>query len=133
MKRDTYCNWTWWWHYLCYEFLLDYIFVRFYPHFTCTCKYRAPRLTFAQQYLRYGIATADQPYRCRCRCFQNKSFRQNVEITMGTNCAPHITDLFLRCYESQVMAKFPTYSSKYVYWLISLLNNNWSTYTISWL
>ena len=26
----------------------------------------APRLTFAQQYLRYGITTVDQPYRCRC-------------------------------------------------------------------
>ena len=37
----------------------------FFPHFTCTCKYRAPRLTFAQQYLHYGITIADQPYRCR--------------------------------------------------------------------
>ena len=37
--------------------------------------------------------------------FGNKIYRQVVGITMGTNCAPLIADLFLYCYESQFMTK----------------------------
>ena len=31
--------------------------------------------------------------------FGSKLNRQNVEIPMGTNCAPLVADLFLFCYE----------------------------------
>ena len=31
--------------------------------------------------------------------FGNKLYRQIVGITMGTNCAPLVADLFLFCYE----------------------------------
>jgi len=32
--------------------------------------------------------------------FVNKVFRKIVGISMGTNCAPLIADLYLCCYES---------------------------------
>ena len=35
--------------------------------------------------------------------FGTKLFRQNVGIPMGTNCAPLVADLFLFCYETDVM------------------------------
>ena len=31
--------------------------------------------------------------------FGSKLYRQNVGISMGTNCAPLVADLFLFCYE----------------------------------
>jgi hypothetical protein len=42
---------------------------------------------------------------------------------MGTNCDPLIADLFLYCYESQVMAKLQYEPSKHS--LNSLFNNNY--------
>ena len=35
--------------------------------------------------------------------FGSKLYRQIVGITMGTNCAPLVADLFLFCYERDVM------------------------------
>ena len=35
--------------------------------------------------------------------FGTKLFRQIVGIPMGTNCAPHVADLFLFCYERDFM------------------------------
>ena len=35
--------------------------------------------------------------------FGKKLYRQIVGIPMGTNCAPLLADLFLFCYESDVM------------------------------
>ena len=35
--------------------------------------------------------------------FGNKLYRQIVGIPMGTNCAPHVADLFLFCYERDFM------------------------------
>ena len=35
--------------------------------------------------------------------FGNKLYRQIVGITMGTNCAPRVADLFLLCYERDFM------------------------------
>ena len=31
--------------------------------------------------------------------FGSKLYRQNVGIPMGTNCVPHVANLFLFCYE----------------------------------
>ena len=44
--------------------------------------------------------------------FGNKVYRQVVGISMGTNCAPLITDLFWYCYESQFMTKLSKDPSK---------------------
>ena len=35
--------------------------------------------------------------------FGNKLYRQIVGIPIGTNCAPHVADLFLFCYERDFM------------------------------
>ena len=35
--------------------------------------------------------------------FCSKLYRQNVDIPMGTNCAPLVADLFLSCYERDFM------------------------------
>ena len=35
--------------------------------------------------------------------FGNKLNRQIVGISMGTNCAPLVTDLFLYCYKRDLM------------------------------
>ena len=35
--------------------------------------------------------------------FGSKLYRQNVEIPMGTNCAPLVVDLFLFCFEIDFM------------------------------
>ena len=35
--------------------------------------------------------------------FGSKIYRLNIEIPMGTNCAPHVADLFLFCYEMDFM------------------------------
>ena len=35
--------------------------------------------------------------------FGTKLYRQIVGIPMGTNCAPHVADLFLFCYERDFM------------------------------
>ena len=35
--------------------------------------------------------------------FGSKLYRQNVELPMGTNCAPLVSDLFLLCYERDFM------------------------------
>ena len=35
--------------------------------------------------------------------FGSKLYRQIVGIPMGTNCAPHVADLFLFCYERDFM------------------------------
>ena len=35
--------------------------------------------------------------------FENSVYQQIVEIPMGTNCSPLISDLFLYCYESDFM------------------------------
>ena len=35
--------------------------------------------------------------------FGSKFYRQIVGIPMGTNCAPHVADLFLFCYERDFM------------------------------
>ena len=35
--------------------------------------------------------------------FGNKLYRQIVEISMGTSCAPLVADLFLFCYERDFM------------------------------
>ena len=36
--------------------------------------------------------------------FGNKLYRPIVGIPMGTNCAPHVVDLFLFCYEREFMS-----------------------------
>ena len=38
--------------------------------------------------------------------FGTKFFRQIVGISMGTNCAPIVADLFLFCYERDLMKYF---------------------------
>ena len=35
--------------------------------------------------------------------FGSKLYRQIIGITMGTNCAPFVADLFLFCYERDFM------------------------------
>ena len=35
--------------------------------------------------------------------FGSRLYRQIVDIPMGTNCAPHVVDLFLFCYERDFM------------------------------
>ena len=35
--------------------------------------------------------------------FGSKLYRQIVGFSIGTNCAPHVADLFLFCYERDVM------------------------------
>ena len=35
--------------------------------------------------------------------FGNKLYRKNVGIPIGTNCAPLVADLFLFCYEIDLM------------------------------
>ena len=42
------------------------------------------------------------PYRICCR-FGKKLYRQIVGIPMGTNCVPFVADLFLFCYEKDIM------------------------------
>ena len=42
------------------------------------------------------------PYRICCR-FGKKLYRQIVGIPMGTNCVPLVADLFLFCYEIDIM------------------------------
>ena len=54
-------------------------------------------------------------------CFGNTVYRQVIGISMGTNCAPLITDLFLYCYESHFMAKIYKDPSKHD--LIDNFNN----------
>ena len=39
--------------------------------------------------------------------FGTKLYRQTVGIPMGTNCAPLVADLFLFCYERDVMTSLP--------------------------
>jgi hypothetical protein len=55
--------------------------------------------------------------------FWHWSHSLNFRIPMGTNCDPLIADLFLYCYESQVMAKLQYEPSKHS--LNSLFNNNY--------
>ena len=38
--------------------------------------------------------------------FGSKLYKQIVGIPMGTNCAPHVADLFLFCYERDFMLSF---------------------------
>ena len=35
--------------------------------------------------------------------FGSKLYRQIVGIPLGTNCSPHVADLFLFCYEKDFM------------------------------
>ena len=35
--------------------------------------------------------------------FWTKGYRQTIGIPMGTDCAPHVADLFLFCYERDFM------------------------------
>ena len=39
----------------------------------------------------------------------SKLYRQNVEISMGTNCVPLVADLFLFCYERDFLTKEKRY------------------------
>ena len=39
--------------------------------------------------------------------FGSKLYRQIVDIPMGTNCAPLVADLFLFCYERDLMLSLP--------------------------
>ena len=41
--------------------------------------------------------------------FGSKLYRQNVGISMGTNCAPLVADLFLFCYEMKSLTKEKRY------------------------
>ena len=40
--------------------------------------------------------------------FGNKLYRQFVGISIGTNCAPRVADLFLFCYERDFMKDLST-------------------------
>ena len=42
--------------------------------------------------------------------FGSKLYRQIVGIPVGTNCAPLVADLFLFCYESDLMLSLSDYN-----------------------
>ena len=44
--------------------------------------------------------------------FGSELYRQNIGISMGTNCAPLVADLFLFCYERDFM-KYLTKEKRY--------------------
>ena len=53
--------------------------------------------------------------------FEGMVYQQIVEIPMGTNCAPHIADLFLFCYERDFMSNLHI-SKQYDLRLIDMFN-----------
>ena len=60
--------------------------------------------------------------------FGSKLYRQIVGIPMGTNCASHVADLFLFCYERDFMLSLSRIINLMLLKLSILLLGIWMTY-----
>ena len=99
-------------HNLIKEKLLDLIERTFYKKegkLYLACNYKKSFYTSADHYrdITFGLVRIYvTPYRFLDNIyirFDTKLYRQNVDIPMGTNCAPLVADLFLFCYERDFM------------------------------
>ena len=60
--------------------------------------------------------------------FGSKIYRQIIGISMGTNCAPLVADLFLFCYERDFMLSLQRITNLVLLKLSILLLGIWMTY-----